>query len=560
MVACAGTDPSIHSVYISAISDAFLARQQLKLLTRILLQTSHAANVQSSIGITASLIVELCIEERHRHALASSGVLDALATRIAGFVVAEGLVIPGAEILARRDELQDHFPPPAPRSANLAVLLQAVAAIITESKLRACQLLYSPSILAVLPGNHGSDYVAGHVNEFVWSSAHGAVSNTQTSQLNALEYLLPRLTSYGNKTSSAHSVAFPALGSSSFREHRNTNGRTMYNKNPSNSQPSAWNSSSRTDIPIFTDSSSAEEQESPFVAYLLYILRSRDGMGRLAAAAMLAVLYRAGLLSTARESAIATLVIPLLLELTSYGDAHVTGRDPARDTKILQQSRLVQERTPAVLAMFVTDNEFLQKAACDAHAIPRLCTMLKLAYDPVSESSINQPWVPSSGQSSLLAHMGFSPLILHNIKVRESTLRAIAALIPFKDEYRKVVVDEGLVPYILESLNIRPGKPAPKSNEKVEAVPNDSNNDEANLGYGINPLPVIIAACGAVRALARSVSILRTTLIDVGITPPIISLLHHPDIEVQIAATATMCNLVTDISPMRDVSVDQKTS
>jgi len=236
-------------------------------------------------------------------------------------------------------------------------------------------------------------------------------------------------------------------------------------------------------------------------------------------------------------------------------------RDEAKDEKLLQQVRTVREKTPAVLAMFITDNEYLQKAAFDAHAIPRLCTMLKLAYDPVAESSITRPWMPGpptqgqgdETQAPLLKNLGLSPQLLHNIKVRESTLRAIAAIVPFKDEYRKVVVDEGLVPYIVESMNSRPGKPAPKTNEKNEKATNGSVEEDSNLAYGMNPLPVIIAACGAIRALSRSVSILRTTLIDIGIAPPVINLLHHPDLEVQIAATATMCNLVTDISPMRDV-------
>jgi len=38
------------------------------------------------------------------------GVLDALATKLASFVVAEGLVIPGADILAQRDGLFEFFP------------------------------------------------------------------------------------------------------------------------------------------------------------------------------------------------------------------------------------------------------------------------------------------------------------------------------------------------------------------------------------------------------------------------------------------------------------------
>ena len=111
-----------------------------------------------------------------------------------------------------------------------------------------------------------------------------------------------------------------------------------------------------------------------------------------------------------------------------------------------------------------------------------------------------------------------------------------------------------MVPYIVESMNPHPGKPTPKVSDQSEKVVNGSIEEEAKRGYGVNPVSVLIAACGATRALSRSISILRTTLIDNGVVMPVFRLLRHPDIEVQIAATACTCNLVTDVSPMRDVS------
>ncbi|KAG9733773.1 ARM repeat-containing protein, partial [Aureobasidium melanogenum] len=59
------------------------------------------------------------------------------------------------------------------------------------------------------------------------------------------------------------------------------------------------------------------------------------------------------------------------------------------------------------------------------------------------------------------------------------------------------------------------------------------------------------AACHAATALSRSVSLLRTALIDAGITKPVYNLLTFPDLEVQIAATNVTCNLVLEFSPMR---------
>ena len=98
-------------------------------------------------------------------------------------------------------------------------------------------------------------------------------------------------------------------------------------------------------------------------------------------------------------------------------------------------------------------------------------------------------------------------------------------------------------------------RPSPKSSDKSEKILNQSSVEESKQGYGVNPVSVLIAACGAARALSRSVSVLRTTLIDSGVAEPVFRLLQHSEIEVQIAATATVCNLLTDVSPMREVSV-----
>jgi hypothetical protein len=221
----------------------------------------------------------------------------------------------------------------------------------------------------------------------------------------------------------------------------------------------------------------------------------------------------------------------------------------------------IKERTPAILAMLITDSEYLQKAAFDAHVVSKLSKMLRVSYDPVYETANPQPWSPhgdENGDSPDNQYPGFdrsgqSPLLVHKIKVRESTLKAIAALVPFKDEYRKAIVDQGMMPYIVESMNSSPGKPSAKATEKSEKVVDDLSELESKRGYGVNPVNVLVAACGAVRALSRSVSILRTTLIDNGVAEPVFRLLQHPDIEVQIAATATVCNLLTDVSPMREV-------
>ncbi len=64
----------------------------------------------------------------------------------------------------------------------------------------------------------------------------------------------------------------------------------------------------------------------------------------------------------------------------------------------------------------------------------------------------------------------------------------------------------------------------------------------------------VLAACYAVRMLSRSVGILRTALVDNTVYAPLLQLLQWHDTDVQVAAAATVCNLVMDFSPMREVS------
>jgi len=280
------------------------------------------------------------------------------------------------------------------------------------------------------------------------------------------------------------------------------------------------------------------------------------------AASVLTVLYRAGLTNKIRETPIGLLVVPLLVQMLDDVPAPSKGKEHPGDEEAASLDLAIKERAPAILAMLITDSEYLQKAAFDAGAIGKLSKMLKVSYDPVLEASHPHPWSPhgtSNGedtdtQNRRLDRYGQPPVLVHKIKVRESTLKAIAALVPFKDEYRKVIVDQGMIPYIVESMSSNPGKPTSKINDKSEKTANGTTEEQPKQGYGVNPVNVLIAACGALRALSRSVSILRTTLIDNGVAMPVFRLLQHPDIEVQIAATASVCNLVTDISPMRDVS------
>lgn len=545
---------------ISTLAEGLFSRQHLNSFSQILVQTSPSTCVQCQISIAASLISRICREERHQQALANSGVLDALATKLASFVVAEGLVIPGADVMAQKEGLQDYFPPAAPPNASLSVILGAIAVIIADSKFRASQFLYSPSILATLPVSQSTEFVADQDTRAAWNAFNAAGLSARQNQLNAVDFLLPCVPLQQSKVGTLHASAFPPLGTSGSRENLAQSGR-KYN----GAFMPSWTDSLALDVGTpFDTAIESEEPESPLIAYLILLLRSRREMERLMAASVLTVLYRAGLTNKTRETAIGLLVVPLLVHMLDDTIGPPKSRDNFADTEATALDWAVKERAPAILATLLTDSEYLQKAAFDANVVSKLSKMLKVSYDPVPETSPPHQWCPYTeedgeelepSQTSPLGSDGQSPLLAHKIKVRESTLKAIAALVPFKDEYRKAIVDHGMIPYIVESMSSNPGKPTPKAGEQSEKAVNGSSEDEPKNGYGVNPVDVLIAACGAIRALSRSVSILRTTLIDNGVAMPVFNLLQHPDIEVQIAATACVCNLVTDVSPMREVSV-----
>ena len=65
------------------------------------------------------------------------------------------------------------------------------------------------------------------------------------------------------------------------------------------------------------------------------------------------------------------------------------------------------------------------------------------------------------------------------------------------------------------------------------------------------------AASQCTRSLSRSVCILRTNLVDAGIAVPLFRLLSDESLEVKIAATGAVCNLMLEFSPMRRAILEQ---
>lgn len=123
-------------------------------------------------------------------------------------------------------------------------------------------------------------------------------------------------------------------------------------------------------------------------------------------------------------------------------------------------------------------------------------------------------------------------------KLLEAAFLCLSSLALAHEPARAAVADAGLLPYVRSCL--------------------------AHPSYGVRA-----AACQVARALSRSVAILRTSLVDSGIAGEVFALLKDEEVAakgrggavskldaVSIAATATLCNLITEFSPMQTALIE----
>ncbi|KAI0882477.1 ARM repeat-containing protein [Annulohypoxylon maeteangense] len=508
----------------ASLADSLFTDHNLEPFYRILSRKPPSVNNDAQTQMIACLIKSLCREERHQSVLVSSGILDALATKLASFIAFNGQVLPRAEMLARSEGLEDYIPAPAISHSSLNGVLGAIASIIGESPYRACKLIYSPSILAILP-LADIDLTTNSMAGLKLMELPG-IRPTKHMTFQPMDLLLPYNPPQVNNT-----VIPP---SSVLREGQGHNGRSA-SKYPNSTTPrtqSEDNSASNND-------SDGEEAESPLIPLLICAIRSWRTRGGdvLGATAILTSLFKAGLAYKTRESDLGLLIIPIILNILTEADMSSKLSD-LNDWGSNVSSRLLPiEEMPAILARLITDSELLQKAAFECNAVKVLCKLLKESCGPPPSLPKSWSWSPHSRSQDTtdelppecrLGEEGQHRHLVHRINVRQNTLKALGALATYKDDYRKVIVDQEVIPCIVESLT-----PAPD-----------------------NPISVVLAACYTVRMLSRSVNILRTTLVDHGVSAPLCQLLRHRDVEVQVAASASVCNLVMDFSPMREPLIE----
>lgn len=514
--------------------------QHLAAITNLLLQTSHSSVVQQQIALTAALISKTSQEEHHRVLLAQSGVLEALAVRLASFVVSTGCAL-NPSIYAGVGSGQTREVGHIPSRSRLSPILQAISAIIQHSKSRANQFLSTSAFASVFqrPDAEATSYERRAIG---WGPNASSSFATRQSAPNIIDHLLPSVPNSHSRSPLASTSNFPPLGAVSSLEKQPQTSRSF---------------SSAIEIIQSQGLEFIEEEENPLLGWLLHIVRTENEVTGLTAAWLLAILYRQGLTKRGREAALALLLVPILSRMLDKDLKTSPDICYAYDVgSLITPEKFIKEQAPSVLAMLAAHSLEIQKAAAEAGVIKKLSHILKESYDEMSSDSSASMWAPESSASgrtekgdnaSRLGPSGFSPIACHVMRLRESVYVALAAIASDKDEYRKEIIENGVVPFIIKTLK-------PESTDPSSAAHSNEAASQSLPPPVGNPKATILAACGAARALSRSVSTLRTSLMDAGLTAPLFLLLKHQDMDLQIHATAVVCNLVLSFSPLQEVS------
>jgi hypothetical protein len=492
------------------VNEQLYTTSAVECLAEIVALTPGSLKANQHIVLAVQLVTKTCRYEQHKRMLVEAGILDHLAAHLAAMAAVDK-----ASLTAEQAQTPDTLP-----ARFLPHILDAISTIIHGSCFYTARFLYSQSVQQLFGWPKDRATAAYDPAELSWDT------------------LIPRVQTLTSKTD-PYTKSWPALGS-----HAAACGESA--RLPS--MEALQQGSNRS---VVTD-----ESESPLFIWLMYIARRGEGTERLSACYLLALLKKFGErwplndpCKTARERHFSYLVIPLIVKMIeeSSPSSEQSKKAHALGPQAREEMRSVRERAPLVLAELIAGNKPLQTAAVDARILPTLVQTLKKSFEIVTTSA-KPLWQPRSAAnqavdanidpaSSTLGRSGLSVDILHAFKYRESTLLALAAISGDQDGLRKLVIEMGAATHIIEAL-----------------VPCTGSSEQTATTKNGNPDAVLIAACKVTRSLSRSVSVLRTSLIDHGIAQPVFELLTHPSVKVQIAATEVITNLVLEVSPMRTVS------
>ncbi|KAK4550858.1 hypothetical protein LTR36_000438 [Oleoguttula mirabilis] len=503
-----GQDLGTLDIFTHGSNDVYLA---------VMRQRSSTPAARLHVRLAADIIAISATSESAKSALAHSSVLETLAALLASYAIASKQVDYRGDI--------SHLPSPPPEQA-LPSIISAICTIVTGSTYHVHRFFLSTPIRELFtniwPANGDQRHLFGP--RYGFASPGG-------------EPLLPPLhvPAYGTTTYYGGSRAFPALASLQPQERRGI---------PSVNQ--------------VTQGGDADHANA-VCGWLLVLARSMQGHDRLVTLRLLALVnhaidadvmaagHRSEYVQKAREreKQLVLLAVPLAVTLVRTASE---GKLSATSLCEQQDARLVKEEACDVLALLIRHCKELQVAAVDAGAIKHASSVLKKSFDNVplakpmwSARSADPEQLETSG-TRRMGSRGLPSEILHAMRCRQGALEALAAIASKEDVHRKAIVEAGVVACIIEALKPYPVDFAEKLVAKRGQVgPKDGNTTG-----------VILAACQMAKTMSRSVSLLRTSLIDAGIAKPILQLLLHQDMAVQLAATDVCINILSEFSPMRD--------
>lgn len=491
------------------------------LLVSVIRSSTGSLISQQICDLTISLICKTCRLEQHRRTLADHGILSALAHRLASFVVAEGLIPPSLEAVDFPHNVATALPSPIPKHARLSPVLEAIAVLLDGSKDRAERFIGDAVLSTVFPQAKG-DFTASDARQVPW----GQNPTTTLRTRHTIEALLPSLPAQ-ERSRSTSNLNFPPLGSGGPMSRRRSSFHPV--------------APQMSNVMLVKENRDGKD-EPQLIPFLLYIARSARGRRRLLACKLLVILHGLGLVPKSRSRTFSALLVPILVRMLDATEPLSEGI--ANNGAYMASGLHYSKAVPAVLGALIVDDEELQAATVESRAIGRLASALKKTFEP-SAGRNRTPWRPdketpmeveAASEDCMLGRGGPSTRLRHEMTYREGTLQALAAIAPFNDDYRKQICDQGVLAQIILSME-----------------PYMTRTGEIDEGEGAgNSSATILAACGCVRALTRSVTALRTKLVDAEVVKSIIRLMNIPDPELRIAATKVLANLAMDFSPMKE--------
>ena len=329
------------------------APENIVRLSQILSQNAQTTFVQEQISLTASLIIRTCQKDSQRRQLAAGGILDVLAFRLASIILTDG----NTDTLDRM---------PVGVQERLSVLLRAICAAIADSRSRATRFLSSKTFPALFSSSITPD--------MLWEQ-HSSQSND-----------------FG-RTNDAFNISFQpgfpsAYAPSSHIKHRSWEHTGVGSHFATGPEPPSSNQ----------DNQYHASQESPLIDWLLDLLRLGPGTVKLAAAWLLALLYRSGLALQPRKGVWSMLVVPILVRMLDRdgksASEHSNESTNGGSGSLENPEWFITENAPRVLALLIAESPELQNAANEAGAIRKIARLLKRSYDPPTEKDRSDSWSP----------------------------------------------------------------------------------------------------------------------------------------------------------------------